>query len=98
MWGKRKREHPGGTRHAGEVPDKLLADPTMALMVGMEAMKQAGDYPVKLAQAQMYTAEALRKLGRQAGDGDSRKQASVLGRVPWIFEAGSCRPVRCLTD
>jgi len=21
-----------------------------------------------------------------------------LGRVPWIFEAGSCRPVRCLTD
>jgi hypothetical protein len=20
-----------------------------------------------------------------------------LGRVPWIFEAGSCRPVRCLT-
>jgi len=22
----------------------------------------------------------------------------LLGRVPWIFEAGSCRPVRCLTD
>jgi hypothetical protein len=21
-----------------------------------------------------------------------------LGRVPWIFKAGSCRPVRCLTD
>ena len=21
-----------------------------------------------------------------------------LGRVPWIFEAGSCRPVRWLTD
>ena len=21
----------------------------------------------------------------------------ALGRVPWIFEAGSCRPVRCLT-
>lgn len=21
-----------------------------------------------------------------------------LGRVPWIFEAGSCRPLRCLTD
>ncbi len=22
----------------------------------------------------------------------------ALGRVPWIFEAGSCRPVRCLID
>jgi hypothetical protein len=21
---------------------------------------------------------------------------AVLGRVPWIFEAGSCRSVRCL--
>jgi hypothetical protein len=50
----------------------------MALMVGTEAMKQAGDDPVKLAQAQMFTAEALSKLGRQAGDGDSRKKASVL--------------------
>jgi hypothetical protein len=24
--------------------------------------------------------------------------ARLLGRVPWIFKAGSCRPVRCLTD
>jgi hypothetical protein len=23
---------------------------------------------------------------------------NALGRVPWIFVAGSCRSVRCLTD
>jgi len=27
----------------------------------------------------------------------SRMWQPLLGRVPWIFEAGSCRPVRCLT-
>jgi len=46
------------------------------------------------------TGPKLSRLARKygpAGPGPARAHPA-LGRVPWIFEAGSCRPVRCLTD
>ncbi len=71
MWGKRGREQSKATRSGNQIPDELLADPTMALMVAMETVKRADD-PVERAQAQMMAAEALSRIG------GSRPQASYL--------------------
>ena len=44
------------------------------------------------------TASGAPRAGLWPWGGPARRARAGLGRVPWIFEAGSCRPVRCLTD
>jgi hypothetical protein len=74
MWGKRRQRQqaPGGGQGGADL------DPSYALVLAMEAAKQASPGSLARARADVHTAEALYELGRQASGGDLRPQAATV--------------------
>ena len=72
MWGRRRqrRQAQGGGQGEADL------DPSYALMLAMEAAKQASPGSLARARADLWTAEAFYELGRQASGGDTKRQAT----------------------